>query len=310
MNMKDIQVKISDFNVEIKGNNELNNYILTQQGYVLPNITLINVPMMWSENYTGNGVKIAVIDTGCCTTHPDLKNNIIGGRNFTSEDNGDPNKYEDGNSHGTHCCGIIAGNGHILGVAPNANLLILKVLESNGNGNLESVVNAVNYAVDQKVDIISMSLGTSIGVPELYDAVKRAVKNNIIVVSACGNNGDGNAETIERDYPSSYPEVVSVGAIDNTRKCAVFSNSNIYVDLVAPGVKIVSTGLNDGYVTLSGTSMSTPHVAGALALLIEKTTKEFGRKLDECELYAQLIKNTLDLNIPKTSQGNGMLYLK
>ncbi len=308
--MDNIQVKISDFNIEAKGNNELNNYILTQQGYVPSNINLISAPLLWNQGYSGNGVKIAVIDTGCCTTHPDLKNNIIGGRNFTSEDNGDPNKYEDGNSHGTHCCGIIAGNGHILGVAPNANLLVLKVLESNGNGNLESVVNAVNYAVDQKVDIISMSLGCPTNVTELYNAIKRAVANNIIVVSACGNNGDGKAETIERDFPSSYPEVVSVGAIDNTRKCAVFSNSNIYVDLVAPGVKIVSTGLNDGYITLSGTSMSTPHIAGALALLIEKTTKEFGRKLDECELYAQLIKNTLDLNIPKPSQGNGMLYLK
>ena len=309
--MDNIQVKISDFNIEAKGNNELNNYILTQQGYVPSNINLISAPLLWNQGYSGNGVKIAVIDTGCCTTHPDLKNNIIGGRNFTSEDNGDPNKYEDGNSHGTHCCGIIAGNGHILGVAPNANLLVLKVLESNGNGNLESVVNAVNYAVDQKVDIISMSLGCPTDVPELYNAIKRAVDNNIIVVSACGNNGDGNAETIERDFPSSYPEVVSVGAIDNTRKCAVFSNSNIYVDLVAPGVKIVSTGLNDGYVTLSGTSMSTPHVAGALALLIEKTTKEFGRKLDECELYAQLIKNTLKIsNIDIKMQGNGMLYLE
>lgn len=307
--MKDIQAKISDFTVEIKGNNELNNYISTQKEYIPSNINLISAPILWNQGYTGKDVKIAVIDTGCCTTHPDLKDNIIGGRNFTVEDNGDPNKYEDGNSHGTHCCGIIAGNGHILGVAPNANLLVLKVLESNGNGNLESVVNAVNYAVDQKVDIISMSLGCPTNVPELYDAIKRAIKNNIIVVAACGNNGDGNAETIERDFPSSYPEVVSVGAIDNTRKCAVFSNSNIYVDLVAPGVKIVSTGLNNGYITLSGTSMACPHVVGALALLIEKTTKEFGRKLDECELYAQLIKNTLDLNIPKKIQGNGMLYL-
>lgn len=308
--MDNIQVKISDFNIEIKGNNELNNYILTQQGYVPSNINLISAPLLWNQGYTGKNVKIAVIDTGCCTTHPDLKDNIIGGRNFTSEDNGDPNKYEDGNSHGTHCCGVIAGNGHILGVAPNAKLLVLKALGSSGNGNLESIVNAMNYAIDQKVDIISMSLGCTIDVTELQQAVKRAVANNIIVVAACGNSGDGNSETIERDYPSSYPEVVSVGAIDNTRKCAVFSNSNIYVDLVAPGVKIVSTGLNNGYITLSGTSMACPHVAGALALLIEKTTKEFGRKLDECELYAQLIKNTLDLNIPKTLQGNGLLYLE
>ena len=280
--MKDIPVKISDFTVEIKGNNELNNYISTQKEYIPSNINLISAPILWNQGYTGKNVKIAVIDTGCCTTHPDLKDNIIGGRNFTSEDNGDPNKYEDGNSHGTHCCGVIAGNGHILGVAPNAKLLVLKALGSSGNGNLESIVNAMNYAI---------------------------VANNILIVVACGNSGDGDANTLERDYPSSYEETIAVGAIDNMRKFAVFSNTNNYVDLVAPGVKIVSTGLNNGYITLSGTSMACPHVAGACALLLEKFIKEYGRRPSESELYAQLIKNTIDLEIPRTVQGNGMLFL-
>lgn len=308
--MKDIQVKISDFTVEIKGNNELNNYISTQKEYIPSNINLISAPILWNQGYTGKDIKIAVIDTGCCTTHPDLKDNIIGGRNFTSEDNSDPNKYEDGNSHGTHCCGVIAGKGHILGVAPDAKLLVLKALGSNGNGNLESIVNAMNYAIDQKVDIISMSLGCTIDVSELQQAVKRAVANNILVVAACGNSGDGNANTLERDYPSSYEETIAVGAIDNARKFAVFSNTNNYVDLVAPGVKIVSTGLNNGYITLSGTSMACPHVAGACALLLEKFIKEYGRRPSETELYAQLIKNTVDLEIPRTVQGNGMLFLE
>lgn len=306
--MKDIQVKLSNYNVQMRSNNELNNYILTQQGYITPNINLISAPLLWNQGYSGQGTKIAVIDTGCCTTHPDLKNNIIGGKNFTNE--GTVDDYSDKNGHGTHCAGIICGNGHIYGIAPNANLLILKVLENDGNGNLQNVVNALNYAIDQKVDIISMSLGCKQNIKELYDAIKRAIDNNILVVSACGNEGDGKSNTIEKDYPSSYPEVISVGAIDNARKCAIFSNSNIFVDLVAPGVNIVSTGLNNGYITLSGTSMACPHVAGALALLIEKTTKEFGRRLDECELYAQLIKNTMELNIDRRIQGNGLLFLK
>ena len=308
--MKDIQAKISDFTVEIKGNNELNNYISTQKEYIPSNINLISAPILWNQGYTGKNIKIAVIDTGCCTTHPDLKDNIIGGRNFTSEDNGDPNKYEDGNSHGTHCCGVIAGNGHILGVAPNAKLLVLKALGSSGNGNLESIVNAMNYAIDQKVDIISMSLGCTMDVSELQQAVKRAVANNILIVAACGNGGDGNDNTLERDYPSSYEETVAIGAIDNMRKFAVFSNTNNYVDLVAPGVKIVSTGLNNGYITLSGTSMACPHVAGACALLLEKFIKEYGRRPSESELYAQLIKNTIDLGIDRRIQGNGMLFLE
>lgn len=305
--LKDIQVKLSDFNV--KSSNELNNYINTQKGYILPNIALINASLLWSKGYTGNGIKIAVIDTGYAP-HDDLKNNIIGGRNFTTEDKGDTNIYTDYNGHGSHCCGIIAGNGHIKGVAPNAKLLVLKVLEGNGNGNLQSVVDAVNYAVSQKVDIISMSLGCKQNITELHTAIKNAVDNNIVVVSAIGNDGDGKSETNEIDYPSYYQEVISVGAIDNAKVNATFSNSNTNCDLVAPGVNIISTGLNNGFIEMSGTSMACPHVTGAVALLIEKFKKEWNRTPLESESYAQLIKNTVDLGIPRTVQGNGLLFLK
>jgi major intracellular serine protease len=112
------------------------------------------------------------------------------------------------------------------------------------------------------------------------------------------------------DYPASYEEVISVGAIDNTRTNATFTNSNYYVDCMANGVNVISTSITNGYVTMDGTSMSVPHVAGVCALLKEKFIKEFGRKPSVMEIYGQLIKNTIDLGIDKRIQGQGMIFLK
>lgn len=303
--MKNIQVKISDSNIHM--NNFLNPYITSQNGYITSNIAMINPFTLWNKGYTGKDITIAIIDTGC-SSHDDLNKNIIGGRNFTTED--DTNNYNDYNGHGSHVAGIVASNGHIKGVAPDSKLLILKVLESNGNGNLENVVNAINYAIDQKVNIINLSLGCKVDIPELHSAIKRAVNNNVMVCCAIGNEGDNGANTNEIDYPAYYPEVISVGAIDNSRLSATFSNSNIFCDCVAPGVNVISTHLNNGYVGLDGTSMSTPHVVGAIALLMEKFIKEWGRKPTYMEIYAELIKNTIDLGLDKRIQGNGMLFLR
>lgn len=301
--MKNIQVKVSDNSIHM--NNFLNPYITSQNGYIPSSIAMINPFTLWNKGFTGKDIKIAIIDTGCCINHPDLKNNIVGYRNFTTE-----STVEDGCGHGTHVSGIVASNGHIKGIAPDSKLLILKVLESNGNGNLESVYNAINYAIDQKVNIINLSLGCKVDVPELHNAIKRAVNNNIVVCCAIGNDGDSNANTNEIDYPAYYPEVISVGAIDNSRLSATFSNSNIFCDCVAPGVNIISTHLNNNYIGLDGTSMSTPHVVGAIALLMEKFIKEWGRHPTYMEIYAELIKNTIDLGLDKRIQGNGLVFLR
>ena len=306
--MKDIQIKLS--NNSIHTNNFLNPYINSLNGYMPSNIAMINPFTLWNKGFTGKGIKIAVIDTGCCTNHPDLKNNIIGGRNFTGEDNGNPNIYEDYNGHGSHVAGIIASNGHIKGIAPDSKLLILKVLEKDGNGNMENVYNAISYAISQGVNIMNLSLGCSVDIPELHSIIKKATDNNIAICCAIGNDGDNNANTNEIDYPAYYPEVISVGAIDNSRLSATFSNSNIYCDCVAPGVNIISTHLNNSYIGLNGTSMSTPHVVGAIALLMERFIKEWERKPTYMEIYAELIKNTIDLNMDKKMQGHGMIFLR
>ena len=275
-------------------------------------VELIRAPEMWEQS-TGKDITVAILDTGCDTDHPDLQNRIIGGRNFTQDDGGNPAIFEDYNGHGTHVAGTIAAtqnNAGVVGVAPEANLLILKVLGKNGSGQYDWIINAIHYAIEQKVDIISMSLGGPTDVKELHDAIKDAVVNHqILVVCAAGNEGDGDSSTDEFDFPGSYNEVISVGAVDLDRHSSYFTNSNNEVDLVAPGEKITSTYLNGSYATLSGTSMATPHVSGTLALLKDLSSKQFERELTEPELYAQLIKRTVPLgNSPKV-EGNGLIYL-
>lgn len=269
---------------------------------------VINATSLYNKDIYGRNVKIAIIDTGC-SNHSLLQNKIIGGKNFTSE--GTSDDYTDFNGHGTHVAGIIgaARNDQFNSIAPNCNLLICKALNKNGEGQLDNIINAIDYAISQNVDIINMSLGCPSNVDELHNIVKKAIDNNICVVCASGNSGDGNEKTTESDYPGAYEEVIQVGAMSNNFSVSNFSNSNKFVDLITPGENILSTYLNNDYMSLSGTSMATPIVSGALALLIEWSTKEFDRKLSEMELYGLLIKNTKNLNARKTLQGHGYLYL-
>lgn len=290
---------------------EVNN-IKEKIDYTIPyGIEMVNATKMWENGFTGKDVTIAVIDTGCDINHPALKDRILGGRNFTDDDNG--NIYNDYQGHGTHVAGTIAGNKTevgITGVAPDAKLFIMKALDRNGVGKVEWIINAIYCAVDQNVDIISMSLGCPNDDKALREAVDYAISKGVLVVCASGNDGDGNEDTNEMNYPGAYDEVIVVGAIDKNKKIANFSNTNIYIDVVAPGVEILSTYKNGTYATLSGTSMATPHVTGVLALLIEWSRKEFGRNLTETEYYSQLIKNTTTMKCSRKSQGNGFVRIK
>ncbi|WP_331716328.1 S8 family peptidase [Metabacillus kandeliae] len=282
-------------------------------------ISMIDAPSYWQQGFQGEGIVIAVLDTGCQTGHPDLRGQIIGGRNFTNDYLGIPTRYQDNNGHGTHVCGTIAGrgeNGGVAGAAPKAKLLVLKVLDGSGKGKTENMTEAVKYAIKwrgpkgEKVRVISMSLGGPDDNPNMHAAIKSAVQNNIAVVCAAGNDGDGNARTSEYSYPGAYEEVIEVGSVSLQQRISPFSNSNSEIDLVAPGEQILSTYPHSKYALLSGTSMATPHVSGALALIIEKYEKKLNRTLTEPEIYKLLLQNTVKLGFSRADEGNGMLKLR
>jgi major intracellular serine protease len=276
-------------------------------------VDLIQAPSVWKNGYKGNGITVAVLDTGCDVNHPDLKGKIKGYRNFTDDDEGAEDNVTDYSGHGTHVAGTIAANEDgqgVIGVAPLADLLVIKVLAgSRGSGKYDWIVNGIQYAIDQGANVISMSLGGPSDYEPLHEVIQRAVAANISVVCAAGNEGDSNSSTDEFSYPASYNEVISVGSIDLQRNSSYFTNSNNEVDLVAPGEKILSTIPGDKFARLSGTSMAAPHVSGALALIKQYEQASFQRPLSEAEIYAQLIKRTVPLNFPKTLEGNGLLYL-
>lgn len=309
MNQEPLQVRLIPYTIQsvVENTNE-----------IPKGIELIQAPEIWEDSNQGEGIVIAVIDTGIETDHPDLQDQIIDGKNFTSDYDGDPNIFEDNNGHGTHVSGTIAAslnNEGVVGVAPKAKILSLKALTGEGSGNYEWIINAINFAVEwrgpaqERVRVISMSLGGPEDVPEMHKAIQNALSHGISVVVAAGNEGDNSEDTFEYSYPGRYNEVIQVGAVDNNLTLAPFSNTNEEIDLVAPGVEVVSTYLGNKYASLSGTSMATPHIAGAIALLIVLSEKEFGRSLSEAEIYAQLIKRTLPIGNRKSSEGNGFLEL-
>lgn len=276
-------------------------------------IQLMRAPAVWDESRRGSGVVVGVLDTGCQSDHPDLEGRIIGGRNFTTDDSGDPDNFEDYNGHGTHVAGTVAAGENrqgLVGMAPQSLLLILKVLDRNGDGSYKSVVDAIDYALawqgpeGQKVRILSMSLGGAYDDPSLHAAIIRAVDSGVLVVCAAGNTGQ-----VELQFPGGYNEVVGVGAVDLDKKLAPFSTMNKEIDMVTPGVGIISTYPGGRYASLSGTSMATPHVTGAAALIINQCEKDFERTLTEAEIYAQLCKRTFTLGYKKIKEGNGFLDL-
>ena len=287
-----------------------------QSGYI-EGAKLIGADVFGEKGKYGEGIKVAIIDTGCDVEHPNLKDRIINVINFTTDDKGAINNVTDYVGHGTHVAGIIGasdiGEKGIIGVAPKCDLMILKALTRSGGKN-SWVIEAIKYAVRHNVDIINMSLGSEQPSPEMYEAIKRAIDKGICVVVASGNNGDNNSNTNELNYPASYNECISVGSVKYSKSNSRFSASNNEVDLVAFGEGYNSRGIlscypNGLYQELKGTSMATPFISGALALLKNWFRDEFRREPTESELYAQLIKRTMDLKLDKNIQGNGILYL-
>lgn len=220
----------------------------------------IGAPAVWPLS-KGEGVAVAVVDTGIDLSHPDLAERVVGGFSAVGD------SYCDDNGHGTHVAGTVAATGvpgGVLGVAPRAELLAVKVLDKNGGGRLTYVLNGLAWLAERRVPIVNMSLGGPQPSLLIRRAVERLYAAGTLVVTAAGNAGP-EADSVA--YPAAYRQVVAVGAFTKNDSVALFSSRGPELDLIAPGTDILSTWLNGEYVRLDGTSMSAPHVAGAAALL-------------------------------------------
>ena len=230
----------------------------------------IDAELTWATS-TGAGVSVAIIDTGIDKDHPDLAANIKGGVNFVKiRGKIIADQWDDDSGHGTHCAGIVAALDNdigVIGVAPEASLYGVKVLDRRGRGYISDVILGIQWAIANGMQVINMSLGTSSDVQSLHDAVDVAYAAGIVVVAAAGNSGDTNPDS-DVIYPAKYGSVIAVAATDNNNTRASWSSDGPEVELAAPGVNIYSTWKGGKYETKSGTSMACPHVAGTVALVL------------------------------------------
>ncbi len=253
--------------------------------------------MVQTQKEPGMGsVKVAVFDTGI-SDHPDLA--IAGGVSFV-ESSG---SYWDDNGHGTHIAGTIAASDNgigVLGMAPLAEVYAVKVMDANGDGQTSSVIQGIDWAIQNDIDMINMSFVSSQYSAMLHEAIQDAVESGILVIAAAGNMGSG-TDTVQ--YPAKYPEVVAVGAVDPSHHRTDFSSTGSELDLVGPGFGILSTKINGEYGVASGTSNAAAHVTGAAALLWSNQ-----RSLTGQEIIQQLYDHATVLGMAN-EYGHGLINL-
>lgn len=230
--------------------------------------SMLGIPKVWKLTQ-GEGVKVAVLDTGVDEDHPDLKDAIIESKDFTGDG------IEDKSGHGTHCAGVIAARINdvgFVGAAPKTDLLIGKVLGNNGGGRYEWISDGIKWATEKGADIISMSLGGPVSTNMLYKAIHEALAKGVFIICAAGNEGSTFQNSI--GYPGRYGGVITVASHDENGNRSGFSSNGGELDVMAPGSNIWSTYKDGGYAKLSGTSMATPMVSGIAALIISKHKKD------------------------------------
>ena len=255
------------------------------------------LPVSRTDANTGQGVKVAILDTGIDIDHLDLA--VSGGVNvlgpFRTE------KYNDDNGHGTHVAGIVAARDNeigVVGVAPNAKLYAVKAFNRKAIGFDSDIIDGIDWSITNGMQVINMSFGGSDNA-SLHQAIQAAYNAGIVMVAAAGNEGDDFIH-----YPARYPETIAVSATTNNDELASFSSyasdlaqAEAINLLAAPGKEINSTWNNGGYYVGSGTSMATPHVVGTAALVIASGVSDInedGRINDE---VMNILKDTAeDLN--------------
>ncbi len=224
---------------------------------------------------TGVGAVVAVLDTGVDAGHPDLAGRVLPGYDAIKRRAGG---NTDPNGHGTHVAGSIAGAGAISGIAPDARILPVRVMNASGGGNTGDIVSGIVWAVNRGAHVINLSLGSKTADKAEAETVKWARERGVIVVAATGNNGGSKPmfpagyDDHKRNASAERDPVIGVGAIHRTGERAAFSQRGNAVDVSAPGVRILSTAplSKGGYAWESGTSMAVPFVSGTAALLISR----------------------------------------
>jgi subtilisin family serine protease len=223
----------------------------------------VHAPAAW-DSTKGKGVRVAVVDTGIFSDHPDLQGKVDGGYDTFSKSELKDN-YQDKNGHGTHVAGTIAANGaRLKGVAPLARLYAVRVLDADGNGTVSGIIDGLVWCANNGIQVANMSLGSDKPSATLQRALRLATAKGVVVVAAAGNSGGAVG------YPAAYPETIAVSASDSNDQIASFSSRGAEVKFVAPGVNIVSSAMGGGYANMSGTSMATPHVTGLAALAVSQ----------------------------------------
>lgn len=256
-------------------------------------IRRVDAAAAWATTQ-GEGVKVAVVDTGIDSDHPDLKGRVAGGYCALSG----CKSWKDENSHGTHVSGTIAGaldGKGVAGVAPKASLYAVRVLDKNGGGSLISVIKGLIWCGKNNMQVANMSLGSSRGSFFMHWAVKYATKRGVVIIAAAGNSGSSVG------YPASYSETIAVAASDDKDQIAKFSSRGPQVDFIAPGVKVKSSIPGGGYAEYSGTSMATPHVTGLAALAVSRGAAGLER------VHAALKKASKSIGLKPEQEGAGLI---
>ncbi len=251
------------------------------------------------NNSMGEGIGVAVLDTGIDEDHEDLV--VEGGTNTID----DTHWGSDSSGHGTHVAGTIAALDNelgVVGVAPEVELYAVKVLNDSGSGTVSSVVAGIEWAVNQGIPVMNMSLGSSSDSQTLKDACDAAYSAGHLLVAAAGNSGNPPGRGDNVIYPAKYDSVIAVAASDDKDSRARWSSTGSAVEFIAPGVSILSTLPNNSYGTYSGTSMASPHAAGAAAL-----AWAVNPTLTNAEIRATLQGTAEDLGLDPNHQGHGLV---
>ncbi len=306
--------------------------IALNQSVKMINSSLVNnLRVKGSFNLTGKDIGVCVLDTGVnysLSSFGGLGKRVLAGYDYV---NADTNPMDD-NGHGTHVAGIVAGNGSVTGVAPEANILALKVLDSSGGGSISDVINGIQWCIDNStiynISVITMSLScgtfnsacdssTDCNANLMKTVVDNAVGKNISVIASSGNNGDGTMSSGNFTHiglPSCLTNVTSVGAINDDFSIASYGNRNNMTLLMGPGTDIKSLAYggtclssctcSGGIMECDGTSMAAPHVAGAFALIQQYLRDENNSKMKNYQIEELFNRTGISVNDSVT----GIIY--